>query len=374
MHKKRVLISLLNVLKDNPIFIYQLVVFTKFPSLSSAGMVVVGLVANHLFLNILLMINHTVSRLKVIFGYLNKLKGSSYQTFPVREFFVSDNQTYEDIDKWFVKSWFRWFGINDVNLDHLVHIHVAESPYCVANLASYPLALFESHIFVNDIPKDTKGVRRFYLLHEIGHTQLKIVNSDYALLAGIKHYLFYLCWVGLTIIWTQDAVMSILAFVLALIIWSHERGRRMELIMLFDEILADCFALAYLSKEDLKMLEKNKYFPSLLYDADMPPLYNAVRLSKLKENLLLTLNDKHDEVLEETFKMIPFPKLLMLTVSMLLIALLGLYAAPPTLWALFWLFILDVILLIFFLLTFIISNSMSAIIKSKLKENPSLPH
>jgi hypothetical protein len=366
MNKKRALVSLLDLLKTNPLVVYQLVVLARFPSLTSAGMFFISLAASHLFLNILLMMNHTSSRLKVIYGCLHKLKGSSFQTFTVKEFFNDDEETYKDIDKWFVKSWFRFYRIRDISLNHLVRIHVVQSPVCVTNLASYPLALFESHIFLHDGPEDTTGVRRFYLLHEIGHTQLKILTSDFSLLAGIKHYLFYLCWVGTTVAWSGDVFIVLLAVVLATVSLSQERRRRLEMVKLVDEIMADGFALAYLSKENLALLEKNKYFPDILYDSHMSPFFNTIRLAKLRENLSLVINGRVDDLIEQAFEMLPLPRLVTLAVLVLLTAIPGLYAAAPTPRTLLRFLAFDATLLLAFLVAFFVSNVMSAVINSTL--------
>lgn len=352
---------------------YQLVVFTRYPTLTSAGMVVVGLAAGWLFLQILLMLHHIASRAKVISGCLNKLQGSTYRTFTVRECFASDEETYEDIDKWFVKSWFRFYGIRNLNIsiDHLVHIHVVESPACLATLASYPLALFESHIFVHDTPEETKGLRRFYLLHEVGHTQLRIATFDLGMLAGVKHYLFYLCWVGLTVAWGGDVFVVLLSMVLAMVALYKENHRRMESVRLVDEVVADGFALGYLSKENLKLLAKNKYFPDILRDDDMSPLFNAIRLAKLKEHLALARDGWDDELIERTFEMLPTPALTTLTAMVLLAALPGLYAAAPTLWTLLWFLILDAALLLAFLISFVVSNMMNSVIGSMIRTSAS---
>lgn len=334
--------------------------------MTSAGMVFISLAASHLFLNILLMMNHTSSRLKVIYGCLHKLKGSSFQTFTVEEFFDDDGETYKDIDKWFVKSWFRFYRIRDISLNHLVRIHVVQSSVCVTNLASHPLALFESHIFLHDGPEDTTGVRRFYLLHELGHTQLKILTSDFSLLAGIKHYLFYLCWVGTTVAWCGDVFIVLLAVVLATVSLSQERRRRLEMVKLVDEIMADGFALAYLSKENLALLEKNKYFPDILYDSHMSPFFNTIRLAKLRENLSLVINGGVDDLIEQAFEMLPLPRLVTLAALVLLIAIPGLYAAAPTPRTLLWFLAFDAALLLAFLVAFFVSNVMSAVINSTL--------
>lgn len=370
MSKKWAFNASLDILKTNPLLIYQLAVFLKYRSLTSAAMILIAFAASHLFLNILLMLNHTASRLRVIFGCLRRLQGSSFRTYTAREFFAGDEGRYEDIDRWFVKSWFRWYGIRDISLDHLVRIHVVEGSACLANLVSYPLALFESHIFVSEGPENTKGIHRFYLMHEIGHTQMKIAESDFGMLAGSKPSLFYMAWVGLTVAWSWDVSVALLSVLLATVALSQERRRRLETIRLFSEIMADTFALCYLSEENLALLGKNKYFPELLRDSDISPVFNAIRLAKLKESFSLASRQMVDELLEQTFEMFPRPNPILTTAFVLLAALPGLYAVAPTPRALLWFLLADVLLFLLFLACFIISNAMSWIIESKLAEPP----
>ncbi len=111
-----------------------------------------------------------------------------------------------------------------------------------SSLVAYP-GMTETTIFTDDAPDEIDGVRRFMMLHEIGHatwSRMQNVLAHIGAFAPLAAVPFLLAAVPLSII----SVVTIGALVA--ISLSVHRGQRYENLRrshLYDEVAADCFAL-----------------------------------------------------------------------------------------------------------------------------------
>jgi hypothetical protein len=327
-------------------------------------MVVLGLIASHLVLQIVLMTRNSLVRWLLISGYLKELDGCTYTTFKVRDYFEQETENYEDIDKWFIKSMFRMIGLPNASIDHLVHIHVASGPRRSWNLAAYPLPLFESHLFVHEGPPTATGIQKFLLLHEIGHFVMKPINSEF----GLTPFIFLLGWISLTGAWNSTMLITTACYVLAIALWREGTRHSLASVALADELLADAFALGYLGKETLLKMAGNKYLFSYLNDNNLNPTSNSIRLSKLRRDIDRRLAGNDDDMIQETLAMVPRPTLIAVVATILLVGLTGTVATAPSPRTLFWFLILDVVLLAVFLFMLMLALGMEQVVQDRIAE------
>lgn len=369
--RKKFLIMLLDILRVNPIFVFQCSVFLMFPSINSAVMIFLGSLAGHLVINIKLMLMLARDTRRVITGCLDK--GFTGETYKIQQLFsrLFENhiEVFEDIEKWLIRLNETW----KVTFDQMLKVHIARGTplyTCYTNTQ-----LFVSHLFISNIPNEEDGVQKFFLLHEIGHTIVRMAAKPIDLIVGLIPYLFYIFWLVLTLHWTKDALVITIAFALATIVWRGEYKQRIKTSLLLDEILADCIAIDYLSRKDLQKVSRNRLVPVKLLDKNMSPLHNSIRLAKLKENIELALKGDDKQTFESSITdYLPESDIVSLLVAVLLISIPAIYAIAPSGSTLILSGLIDVILAVLFFVSFVLYKKWDSVLEGKLTvQFPAVP-
>jgi len=326
--KKKFTASILEILRTNPILVFQLTVFLGNLSFTNFLLILIGAFAGNLLVNIKLMIGLSFS----IYRLLADLrKGFSGQTYSVRELFKDSldghEENFKDIEKYLIQL----NGARSVSFDDMVKVHVAPGSckfVCYTNNQ-----LFESHIIISNIPKEGDGVQKFFILHEISHIIVRMLTQSIDLAVGLLPYYFYILWILFFIQWTTNSFIVLLALFISMILWNEDRKQRLNTSRLLDEVLADCMAIGYMSVGDLEKLSKNRLVPKLLNDRAMIPLHNSMRLAKLRENINYAVSGKWREgqIFEKSIiDYLPESNIRILFLSVLLLALPAHYATPSS--------------------------------------------
>jgi len=344
--KKKFTASILEILRTNPILVFQLSVFFGNPSFTSFLLVLIGTFAGNLLVNIKFMIGLSFSTYRLL---VDLRKGFSGQTYSVRELFKDSldghEENFKDIEKYLIQL----NGTRNVSFDDMVKVHVAPGSckfVCYTNNQ-----LFESHIIISNIPKEGDGVQKFFILHEISHIIVRMLTQPVDLALGLLPYYFYILWILFFIQWTTNSFIVLLALLLSMILWNEDRKQRLNTSRLLDEILADCMAIGYMSADDLEKLSKNRLVPKLLNDRAMIPLHNSMRLAKLRENINNAVSGKWGEgqVFEKLIvDYLPESNIRILFLGVLLLALPAYYATSSSWTKVLTFFGIDILFLLLF--------------------------
>ena len=344
--KKKFTASILEILRTNPILVFQLSVFFGNPSFTSFLLVLIGTFAGNLLVNIKFMIGLSFSTYRLL---VDLRKGFSGQTYSVRELFKDSldghEENFKDIEKYLIQL----NGTRNVSFDDMVKVHVAPGSckfVCYTNNQ-----LFESHIIISNIPKEGDGVQKFFILHEISHIVVRMLTQPVDLALGLLPYYFYILWILFFIQWTTNSFIVLLALLLSMILWNEDRKQRLNTSRLLDEILADCMAIGYMSADDLEKLSKNRLVPKLLNDRAMIPLHNSMRLAKLRENINNAVSGKWGEgqVFEKLIvDYLPESNIRILFLGVLLLALPAYYATSSSWTKVLTFFGIDILFLLLF--------------------------
>ena len=270
----------------------------------------------------------------------------------------------------------------DASLEHLVKIYVIKSkkqnisdkkteiPY---NLTCYAVSMFQSNIFVREEPAKAQGIQKYQILHEIGHTQFRMVVEDFSTVMGITPLIFYIFWILGATIWSVESLFAFICFIVVIILFREDRKRKIAQMRLNDEILADAFAISYLSEEDLFKVAANKYFERTIYDYSMTPLENAVRVASLRRNLEYALNDQTDRIITDLEDVFKPTSIAFLASSVLIIGALGLFTLPSSWWTLLWYGFLTIVLGVSFLFFFFSASVMEGMIENEIEKSKLMP-
>lgn len=329
--RRRALASILDILQAHPAFVFQIAVFVRMPSLVSAGMIVIGAFVNHFSNNVVFILGAIVKRIGTIVGCIRKLHGRKITRYSPEDFL--DKETHADIDEWLVRRPFEILGIRGAKLDQLTKIFVVEGG--LSNISCHSIPFLGSFIYLSDPPEETHGIRRFFVLHEIGHAQVNISALDFNRALGWNVPLFFLIWLFFALERSQSATLMAVAIFLGFLIWREKQKQDQLYSHLWEEIVADCFALGYLSEDDLARLANNKRL-EMLVDKSMPSIFNMIRLAKLRENLALALKGDHENMIERSYEGLPTEKVTPIAAAVTLNVLPAFYAANPTVPGLLW--------------------------------------
>jgi hypothetical protein len=314
--------AILDFLKINPILVFQFAIFLRWPSLASVIMVIAGGLIGHVVLNIFYMWMLINTKLLEKFGTYNLIQDCEFHPYSIRDFL--DDETYQDLNEHFVKRFAPF------DFDKIVRIYRVYRPGALwANMQSFVYPLFGADIFIPDKPSETRGISRLLILHEIGHSLMRIASVEYATFLGIRPHLFFLLWVSFSIQWDWNSAFVFGAYALSMLAWREEWRRKMESVRLNDEILADGFAFYHIDVKDIQRIAKGKSFPGL-DDPEMDSLHNMVRMAKFREYVGLALERRIDEILTDGQQLLPKPQILNSLAAVFLTIIFGFYAPLPS--------------------------------------------
>lgn len=326
----------LDILRVNPVLVFQTIAFVRSPSVVSFLLIPLGLIAGHLFVNIIQNAKISYVRYSILPGCVKKYAGCTYSMYSVREYL--SEEAFRDISDFFGATFIRFFDRN-ASLENMVKIYVIKkgtSAVVPSQLICYPVSLFASHIFVRDEPGKAGPSQRFQILHEIGHTQFRMLVEDFSTMVGLTPLFFYLCWLAGIVVWSSALLVPLLCFVAVMILFNEDRKLRIEQMRLKDEILADTFAIYNSTRADLQRIAANRLFYAAIKDQSLTPLDNAIRLASLRRNIDLALTGQNELLDEEVFSMIKPSSIGFLGSAVFVIGIFGFFAAPVTGWTLLW--------------------------------------
>jgi hypothetical protein len=316
--------AVLCIFQTHPAVVFQTVVLLRFPTVVSAAMLVLGSLANHLLVNVIFLL-----RGARMWTLLHEELRSTFREFTFHSVTAEsylEGADYTDMEFWLVKK----IRGASATLNDTVRVHVWSKPGAVvANLASYSVPLGDAHVFLSDEPGSLHGIRRFQVLHEIGHALMRTATSTAFIELGLVPSLFLLCWFASMAEWTLHALTSALAFTALVVVWRSEIYRQRQVGRLMAEIAADGFAVGYLSPEDCRAVARSALLP-YLKDRDLSEIYNSMRLARLRELLRLGESGDSDRTLALSTADLPQLTLEASVPMILLVGVMGIYAADPT--------------------------------------------
>lgn len=308
------------------IFFYQLVVFAHHPSWLSAGMAALGAVVGVLIVNIIIFSRMVSSRRQLI-SCLDQMRNCTFTRYPASRFL--DSPVHEMIDQSAFRRLLGSAGMVRAPLDDMVHVYVVEGPALIQQLSCYAGPSFiDSYIFITEPPQDTRGLRRFFVLHELGHSQMALFTHQSVFRLWMWPYIGFLLWFSLTGTWDRTTLLVGAAYLCVILLWSAEWKRHMASQRGLSEMLADCFALSYLSTRDFASVAGNQRL-SVLLDRDMDELQNTTRLARLRENIELVRQGRGQAVVHRTLGAVQWPEWRSVLAGMGLVAIMGFTGAAP---------------------------------------------
>lgn len=349
----------------HPIVPFQLVVFALHPSGATAAMVLLGFAVNQLAVSIIFVRKVIRGRWRLVTGCLDRLRGCTLTPYPVREFL---GPAHEAIDNDYAGPALRGLGLSTMRLSDMVRIYVIGGPGVISRLSCYydPLS-FRSHLFITDTPEDIRGIQRFFILHEIGHSQVTMVAAPVTMHLGVWPSLMLLAWMALTAPWNLTTLAVGIAFGCAVLVWWEEWKRGMTELRALDEVVADSFALEHLTPDELTRLARNRSL-SMLLDQQMGEIQNTMRLARLRENIDLALKGKIELVRQRTFAAVPQARWRLLLAAAGLTVSAGLCGAPPAPGVIGKMALLAAVLLVWMLYLMLARSYYEHVIEQRLRE------
>ncbi|MEL6442136.1 MAG: hypothetical protein AAFQ80_23190 [Cyanobacteria bacterium J06621_8] len=221
-------------------------------------------------------------------GFVEKFSDCKFTKYSVKDYL--DNSTLEQAYEYSFAHLSRNLGwkFMSENIEDNIHILVVKkSPSNIVpkQLTTYSIPFDIAYIFVRDEPEKIKGVGKFFINHEIGHTLYVASREKMRVLIGSKTILFFLFWSLWFIHWNYQSFLVAIALVITSITMLREWNRRINKINLEDEMWADVFAVASLSTDE--RVRVSRYFSRYPFppDSRMDEQQNALRVQNLKSNL-----------------------------------------------------------------------------------------
>ncbi|MBD2214772.1 hypothetical protein H6G27_33735 [Nostoc linckia FACHB-104] len=261
-------------------------------------MLILGLVRNVLFNNIIAGIDSCFKHSIIIDGYIQKFSDCRYIKYSLRDYI--DENAFKQANEFSFWRFARDLGwkVGTKNIEEEIQILVVKkgaSGVCPSQLATYTVPFDNSYIFVRDEPDKIKGVGKFFVYHEVGHTLYTTTRHKLRLVISNKTFFFFLFWSLWTVIWTFQSILVAVCLVLTSITMLREWKRRFNASRLEDEMWADIFAISALSDEDRIRVARFFLRYPLPPDPDLDKQQNSLRFEHLNQNLALAEDNKTKE-------------------------------------------------------------------------------
>lgn len=127
----------------------------------------------------------------VIQGFLKKFDDCKYTKFSLKDYIGED--VLAKAEALGFQQLLRKLGFKN-SLENDIQIFVVEkgpSVVCPQQFATYSIPGMESYIFIRDEPNKIKGVGKFFIYHEVGHTLVMSAALKLRLLNGNKSLSFF---------------------------------------------------------------------------------------------------------------------------------------------------------------------------------------
>lgn len=271
-----------------PIIFFQIIILIKFPSVVALVILIEGIIANVLFNNILAGFDSFIRFCQFFQGFIEKFSECTYIQYNIENYL--DQDALEQANEYSFGHLSRTFGWRFMSekLEENIHILVVKkSPSNVVpkQLTTYSIPFDKAYIFVRDEPERIKGVGKFFIYHEIGHTLYTAARHKIRIVYSNKTFLFFLFWSLWFVDWHYQSFLIAVAFVLTSITMLREWNRRINKSNLEDEMWADIFAISSLPDKD--RIRVSRYFSRYPFppDSRMDEQQNTLRVNNLTLNL-----------------------------------------------------------------------------------------
>lgn len=271
-----------------PIIFFQIIILIRFPSIAALVILIEGIIANVLFNNILAGFDSFMRLSQLFKGFIEKFSECTYIQYNIENYL--DRDALEQANEYSFGHLSRSFGWRFMpeKLEENIHILVVKkSPLNVVpkQLTTYSMPFDKAYIFVRDEPERIKGVGKFFIYHEIGHTLYTAARHKIRILYSNKTFLFFLFWSLWFVDWHYQSFLIAIAFVLTSITMLREWNRRINKSNLEDEMWADIFAISSLPDKD--RIRVARYFSRYPFppDSRMDEQQNTLRVKNLTFNL-----------------------------------------------------------------------------------------
>jgi hypothetical protein len=269
-----------------PVFLYQLIVWIRFPTHTGAIAVAAGFLANLLFGGITAL--STLAGLRAILykNLTDNFLQCDFTQYPCNAYLDETTLKRADSESFQATLRIAYGKLYDFQRDTQIYVvGRGASKNVPLQLFAYAIPYLVSYIFLRDEPSRLRIPAKYFVRHEIGHVLRRPQYARSFLWLANRALFFSLFWIAWCLSWSpQTAVLFALLLVTAFSLRSEIR-RRIERFRLSDEISADAFALSTLSQEELHRVEELSAKGLFLADNDLSPEDNVIRHAFFQENI-----------------------------------------------------------------------------------------
>jgi hypothetical protein len=297
----QILIGLTGSIRDHYIFVFLFSYFIIRPSLFNFSLLIIGLIFNHLLINIVHQCREMITSNLMVEGKLKPLFQSkntwNIEKIPMKSF--TSIETYDEMIEMPIfkiqgKRLEERINIYKVNLDKKNDTN--EEIEINSNIVCFARPFNDSFIFVDVNPKKMKALSKFKVLHEIGHALLSPFFIDSKRQGGILTFFGFLYILYCTIDFFSIPVFFIIIYLLIGLLrfaynvfhWFHKDY--------IDELFADFFALLFLSPKDSnEIVEKVQNIKTITSNEKLFNIYTNKRTDILRHALNLSRSERWDD-------------------------------------------------------------------------------
>jgi len=269
-----------------PVFLYQLAVWIRFPTRTAAFAMVAGFVANLLFGG--LMALGTVARLRAVL-YRNLTDNFSlceFKSYPCDAYLGEADLQRAEAESFQASLKVVYGKLYDFQRDTRIYvIGRGASKNVPMQLFAYSIPFLYSYIFLRDEPSRLRTPAKYFVRHEIGHVLGRPQYARAFLSLANRALFFLLFWLAWCLSWSMQTALLFALLLVAAFSLRSEIRRRIERFRLADEISADAFALSTLPREELQRVEELSSKSLFLADNDLSPEDNVIRHAFFRENI-----------------------------------------------------------------------------------------
>lgn len=309
---KNILLGLTGVIRDHYIFVFLFSAFLLNPSKRILFIAFVGLIVNHLILNIAQNWRQMTS---VFLAFNSRVKPIlNDETIKVERHlvskFIDDDETFNLIEN---TELFKMATLGR-GIDNMVFIYSVTTPQStkniVTNVVCFARPMAEGYIFVDVSPDKMKFFQKFRVLHEIGHALLSPFALHQKKQGGLLSVFAFILLAFTTLNFSAIpwwalllyGVISLARVAYKFLDWFYSDFK--------DETFADLFGLCALSDSERNEMSKMKRLHLFVKNRKMLKWHQQTRLQILKYNLQLSTQESNkgkdaiDKMVEYTFNLI----------------------------------------------------------------------
>ena len=297
----QIFIGLTGAIRDHYIFVFLFSYFIFRPSFFNLSLLLIGLIFNHLLINIVHQYREMIIATLMVEGKIKPLIKSkntwNIEKIPMK-LFTSTDMFDEMIEV-------PIFKIQGKYLEERINIYkiyldknndAGQEIEINSNIVCFARPFNDSFIFVDINPKNMKALSKFKVLHEIGHALLSPFFIDSKRQGGLLTFLGLIYILYFTIDLFSIPIFFIIfylfiglwRFAYNVFHWFHKDY--------IDEIFADFFALSFLSPKDShEIFEKVKNLSIITRNQKMFNFHTKKRTDILRHALDLTRKERWDD-------------------------------------------------------------------------------